>query len=499
MNSRKREEYAPIQKTGYRIRNVYFVTLFLVLLTAMVLTMRQLPYDKPVHAGELVVVEAVGSQFLWELSIDRIEAGKLIEFQVTSKDVNHGFGIYDPDMKLIAQTQSMPGYTNKLYHIFDRPGKYMILCMEYCGLAHHYMVGEFEVLPQDKGENRMNRSIHAYLIVTRVVVLLIGVGFLLLYLDVARAIMKAYGSLGARLGWPQLFGKAKGYGPPAAVVASTMVSIVNITAITIGAVILVMSLINLFNPSFTIDPLLAKNLTYAFGHIFANSIIYMAVIAVYEILPRATERPWKSNKVFLIAWNCSTLFTIIIYPHHLLMDFVMPRWMLIIGQALSYMNGIPVLVVTAYGALMIGGYAIGKSVRRYIPPVLKTYNPGGIPGLLAAVFVISFWILPRSVDASLNEPLVEIWRFVTIPLFAGVPLALSWPATNTITRGVVLANLVSMLFVMSRLYLSAPVRLCNNFLDQQQKLLGKGMLFIGFLLAMYLALQAFTGKQKMTS
>ena len=183
--------------------------------------------------------------------------------------------------------------------------------------------------------------------------LLIGTGFLLFYLDAARAIGKKYGGLGNGLGWRQLFGRDKGYGPPATVVAATMVSIVNITAIAAGAVVLMMNLINLFIPSFSVDPLLAKNLTYAFGHIFANSIIYMAVIAVYEILPRATNRPWKSNKVFLLAWNFSTLFTIIIYPHHLLMDTVMPRWTLILGQALSYMNGIPVLVITAYGALMI--------------------------------------------------------------------------------------------------------------------------------------------------
>jgi len=35
--------------------------------------------------------------------------------------------------------------------------------------------------------------------------LLIGVGFLLLYLDIARAIMAKYGSLSRALGWPQLF------------------------------------------------------------------------------------------------------------------------------------------------------------------------------------------------------------------------------------------------------------------------------------------------------
>lgn len=181
---------------------------------------------------------------------------------------------------------------------------------------------------------------------------LIGVGFLLLYLDIAKGIIKKYGGLGRALGWDVISGK-KDYGPPGAVVAATMVCIVNTLAITIGAAILIMSIINLFIPSFTIDPLLAKNMTYLFGHVFANAIIYMAVVAVYEILSQYTDRPWKSNKVFLIAWNMSTFMTLLNYPHHLLMDFAYPKWFLIMGQIFSYINGLPVLVVTAFGAIMI--------------------------------------------------------------------------------------------------------------------------------------------------
>lgn len=88
--------------------------------------------------------------------------------------------------------------------------------------------------------------------------LLIGVSFLLLYLDTSRAIIREYGSLGHGLGWPQILGKVKGYGPPPTVVASTMVSIVNLVSLTAGASVLVMSLINLFQPSIEMDPLLAK-------------------------------------------------------------------------------------------------------------------------------------------------------------------------------------------------------------------------------------------------
>ncbi len=183
--------------------------------------------------------------------------------------------------------------------------------------------------------------------------LVIGVGFVLLHLDIARAVIARYGSLGRGLGWPQLFGKDDGNAPPPAVVASTMVTIVNLVGLVAGASILIMMLVNLYVPSFTIDPLLAKGLIYFFGHVFINAVIYMAVIAVYEILPRYTQRPWKSNKVFLASWTASTFMVMFIFPHHLLMDFAYPTWFLIVGHIIGYLNTFPILIVTGYGALMI--------------------------------------------------------------------------------------------------------------------------------------------------
>lgn len=183
--------------------------------------------------------------------------------------------------------------------------------------------------------------------------LVIGVGFLLMHLDIARAIIARYGNFARALGWPQLFGHDDGNAPPPTVVASTMVTIVNIIGLVVGASILTMMLVNLYLPDFAIDPMLAKGMIYFFGHVFINATIYMAVIAVYEILPRYTQRPWKANKVFLASWSASTLMVMFIFPHHLLMDFAFPQWMLIMGHIIGYLNTVPILVVTGYGALMI--------------------------------------------------------------------------------------------------------------------------------------------------
>ena len=86
-----------------------------------------------------VVIRAVGHQWRWQLDRDTVKVGELVEFQVAASDVNHGFAIYQGKNRVVAQTQAMPGYLNKLQVRFAEPGEYEILCLEYCGVAHHGM------------------------------------------------------------------------------------------------------------------------------------------------------------------------------------------------------------------------------------------------------------------------------------------------------------------------------------------------------------------------
>src|SRR5262249_49887377 len=181
----------------------------------------------------------------------------------------------------------------------------------------------------------------------------IGVGFLLFYLDCAIAIIRRYRSLVRALGLDQLSTSgAFGFFFPSTVVASSMVVIINVLGILAGAVVLVMTLVNIYVPTVAFDALLMKNLIFFFGHVFINATIYMAVIGVYEIVPRYTGRPWKISKPFLASWAAVTLMVMAGYPHQLLMGYVMPKWMAVAGQVVSYLSGIPVLLVTGYGALV---------------------------------------------------------------------------------------------------------------------------------------------------
>jgi cytochrome c oxidase subunit II len=130
----------------------YRAPLFWVLIIAGIgvsyATLVEWPYGPGTAASdEPMTVTVTGSMWSWEISPPKLPAGKPIVFAVTSRDVNHGFGIYDPDLKMLTQVQAMPGYINKVYYTFSKAGTYKIMCLEYCGLAHHIMVADLTVGP----------------------------------------------------------------------------------------------------------------------------------------------------------------------------------------------------------------------------------------------------------------------------------------------------------------------------------------------------------------
>lgn len=181
--------------------------------------------------------------------------------------------------------------------------------------------------------------------------LLVGVGFLLLHLEIGRGAIAAYGNLGRALALPLLWRGEQDRPPPPAVVAATAATVFNILGIVVGAAVVLAMLVNALLPSFAVDPLAAKNMIYFFGHVFINASIYMAVIAVYEVVPEYTGRPWKTTRVFAAAWAAIIILVLAVYPHHLLQDTVMPAWALVLGQILSYASGLPLLVVTVLSLL----------------------------------------------------------------------------------------------------------------------------------------------------
>ena len=152
---------------------------------------------------------------------------------------------------------------------------------------------------------------------------------------------------------------------------------------------------------------------------------------------------------------------------------------------------IPILV--AAGSLLAPG----------VPNRLRTralaWDWGGVSGLVLATLVMAFWMLPRSLDASTTDPLFAAAKFLTVPLFIGLPLAFSWPRAGFVVRGVFLAEFVATFFRLGWLYRVSPIRLCNNYgLDDQQRL-GTYMLWVGSALLAWLAWKLLAGNFKSLS
>lgn len=143
--SQQPADYSVVQPAAYRRRAQLFWGLIAFGVVVAAVTLRDLPYVRAADAAPEQVVTAQGFQWYWELGRESVVAGQPVEFQISAADVNHGFGIYDSETRLVAQAQAMPGYVNRLRHTFTEPGTYRVMCLEFCGLAHHAMIAELEV------------------------------------------------------------------------------------------------------------------------------------------------------------------------------------------------------------------------------------------------------------------------------------------------------------------------------------------------------------------
>jgi cytochrome c oxidase subunit 2 len=137
-----------------RKRAIFFFIAFGTVLLVLGISLPKSPYFLYAKAEPAQKVFVVAKQFSFSISKYPIKteddfmmsagieisvpANEVIEFNVSSWDVNHGFSLYKEGV-LMAQVQAMPGYVNRLRWRFKDSGKYDILCLEYCGVAHAAM------------------------------------------------------------------------------------------------------------------------------------------------------------------------------------------------------------------------------------------------------------------------------------------------------------------------------------------------------------------------
>lgn len=133
--------------------------------------------------------------------------------------------------------------------------------------------------------------------------------------------------------------------------------------------------------------------------------------------------------------------------------------------------------------LIMAGYWMGSVLKRRISSI--DLYVGGIPGLILIIFTLLFWMIPRSLDHALTSGWMEIAKYATLTLLVGVPLGVGWHKLGFIIRGFVWIHLISMIFLMGWLYATTPIRVCNQYLIDQQRLAGWILLGVGVAIVLY--------------
>jgi cytochrome c oxidase subunit 1 len=193
----------------------------------------------------------------------------------------------------------------------------------------------------------------------------LGVGWTVWAGDLLWSIARRY-SLSTALGWHYLTGRTEPAVPPLIVIVT--VSLVSVLAGLVAAVvILVLLAMERLLGGAANDALLMKNLTFYFGHVLVNITMYLGVGLVYEVMPAYTDRPWKTNRLVVVAWSSVLLLVMLAYLHHLYMDFAQPRWLQYLGQISSYLISVPAAVVTIFSTLVL---VYGARVQWSLTPLL---------------------------------------------------------------------------------------------------------------------------------
>lgn len=78
----------------------------------------------------------------FHLPQDKLEmkVGEIVVFDVTSKDLTYGFGIFRQNKSMVCQMQVVPGHKNDLMWKFEEEGIYTIRSTEYSGPKGHQMI-----------------------------------------------------------------------------------------------------------------------------------------------------------------------------------------------------------------------------------------------------------------------------------------------------------------------------------------------------------------------
>ncbi|WP_206207783.1 hypothetical protein [Virgibacillus profundi] len=145
---------------------------------------------------------------------------------------------------------------------------------------------------------------------------------------------------------------------------------------------------------------------------------------------------------------------------------------------------------------VIAGMLMTPFLKQQFPRFFAKWNSNGVPGIILFMIVVIYWMIPRTMDEALTIQAIEIFKFISLPFLAGVPLRDSWKKIRLVGKNIIFVTLSVICGFMAWLYIFSPEQLCNNYLIVEQITLGWAFLFLALSIMIYFVQQFFVDRSE---
>lgn len=122
---------------------------------------------------------------------------------------------------------------------------------------------------------------------------------------------------------------------------------------------------------------------------------------------------------------------------------------------------------------LLGGFAAARAGDG-LSRAIGRWNAHGLPGLLFALCVTGFWMVPAALDLAVLHTGVAVAKVASL-VAAGLLLRASWASAGTVLQAFIVLNWFWMTLAAGLMYQEAPQQLCSVYLVDQQGQAGRAM------------------------
>jgi hypothetical protein len=153
-----------------------------------------------------------------------------------------------------------------------------------------------------------------------------------------------------------------------------------------------------------------------------------------------------------------------------------PPWRSLIEQSMTWHMVVQMPILFAGGWFLIGG---GWDLTK---KSLGSWNQFGLTGFIAAQLIITYWMLPISIDRAVVMPQVDVFKVLSL-LASGALVQTSVSRSPVVLQLFFVGYTVSMLISTGVFLATTERRLCNAYSMESQLSAGYGVVALGVALA----------------